>query len=165
MKKRQNNGADVAIAESAREMAIACELLIAASSVEEVVAEQVVIEKAKALLRALGYGVHVLHTTEAVRGDQPAFRVESTTDYVIRDREMMANILRSFSRSVGTGLCTDEPIEQDPIGMIRDALDLEIPKSKLDGILGKSEESQTIRALTASERRATRLDWPVKSSD
>lgn len=146
-----------------RELMIACEMLEGASLDDEKLAKQIVLERARTFLRALGHGVHKLYTTEAVRGDQPALRVESSTDYVIRDRELFANVIRSFAESVGTGLCTDEPIEQDPIGMIRDALDLEIPMSKLKGILGKSEESQSIRALTASERRATKIDWPTKS--
>lgn len=59
MKSQQPKATDIALADSARELAIACELLIDASSAEDEIAGQVVVEKTKTLLRAPGLEIPI----------------------------------------------------------------------------------------------------------
>lgn len=112
------------------------------------------LERIGALLNALGKGIHATSSGQArVRGEEPAFRVESKTDYVIKDVNLAAGIARSYSEHHGLGLCTYEPLEEDPLGIISDLLELETPMRDMSGVVEVITQGKTIRSLSASERR------------
>lgn len=70
-----------------------------------------------------------------VPGNSPAFRVETSADYAIGDVGRAAGVARSLAKRKGVGLCTPEPLEDDPIGLLPDLIDLEAPLSELERVV------------------------------
>lgn len=110
-------------------------------------------DRAKELLQALGFGIHrAASGIGNVRGGEPAFRIESVADYVVRDVRRAAGVARSRAAKSQAGLCTPEPLEEDPMGVLLDLLDLEVPASELSGVIDTIGFERNARSLTASER-------------
>lgn len=145
---------DQADGDGARRVVEACELLITAVGAERAEAAELAVRSMSAFLRSLGYGVHPAEgPLPDVRGDEPAYRVESTVDYVVRDRRRAANLARATAARPGTGLCTEEPLEDDPMGLLLDLLNLEVPASRLHGAVDVFPRGWQARPLTKQERR------------
>lgn len=135
----------------------ACELLLNAEITDRESATQLLAERAVELLRVLGYRVAPSRISGGPpRGDEPAFRIETGADYAVRDVRLAAGIARSRARRQDVGLCTAEPLEEDPMGILLDLLDLEVPMSELKGAIDLLDYEQNARALSASERQALR---------
>lgn len=96
----------------------------------------------------------MLHTATGVSTarSHAAFRIDTSADYVVRDRRRAAGIARARSRDRGVGLCTPEPLEDDPMGILVDLIDLEVPISELSGVVDVLRFERDARALSASER-------------
>lgn len=140
-----------------RDLADACELSINAEVTDRESATQLLVERAAELLRILGHRVTPSRTSGgSPRGDEPAFRIETSADYAVRDVRLAAGIARSRARRQDVGLCTPEPLEEDPMGILLDLLDLEVPMSELKGAIDLLDYEQNARALSASERQALR---------
>lgn len=137
----------------AGEAAEACSLLAGADPAEREAAEALAVDRVRQLLQAIGFGVHrIASGSGRVRGSEPAFRVESVADYVVRDARRAAGLARSRAAKSQTGLCTPEPLEEDAMGVLLDLLDLEVSASDLEGVVDVIGFERHARALTASER-------------
>lgn len=140
-----------------RDLADSRELSINAEVTDRESAMQMLVERASGLLRVLGYRVTPSRTSAgSPRGDEPAFRIETSADYAVRDVRLAAGIARSRARKQAIGLCTPEPLEDDPMGILLDLLDLEVPASELKGAIDVLSYEQNARALSANERRSLR---------
>lgn len=150
-------------ADLAREVAAACQLFADAAPDDQASANQLLVERATELLESLGYRVRPSYVEgQRARGSQPAFRVESVVDYVIRDGRWAAGLVRARAEQQGTGLCTPEPLEQDPLGILLDLLELDLRRFELTGVVEVLRYEQVARSLTASERRETEqggVEW------
>lgn len=146
---------DADVSSLARELEVACALLAEADADGRATLEPLVLERIGGLLNAMGKGIHTVASGGAkVRGNEPAFRVEAVTDYVVKDVTLAAAMARSRSEKLGLGLCTYEPLETDPLGVLSDLLALEIPMRDMAGLIEVILQSMTMRSLSASERRS-----------
>lgn len=84
------------------------------------------------------------------------FRIQSTSDLVVRDVARAAGVARSQARRLGIGLCTPEPLEDDPMGLVLDLLDLEVPLSQLEHVVDRVAFERSSRRLTRQEIRPER---------
>ena len=138
----------------ARDVSAACSLVSTAGQSESEEAVSLLVERASALLRSLGYGVYPLAVAGSpAREGEPAYRVEASADYVVRDIRRAAGMARSRAEKHASGLCTPEPLEEDPMGVLLDLLDLEVPLADLRGVVDLVRLEQRCRPLTSTERR------------
>lgn len=146
--------AETSIHEEADQVAAACALLSAAGDVDLAEAESLLVESVRVLLGSLGYGIHRVGGDGVhVRGQEPAFRIESAADYVVRDVRSAAGLARARAAQRGAGLCTSEPLEEDPMGIVLDLLELEVASSDMKGAVEVFLRHQEARPLESHERR------------
>jgi hypothetical protein len=146
-----NDGAS--IREEAGQVAAACTLLTAAAEIDLVEAESLVVESIRVLLRTLGFGIHrTVSDHLQVRGREPAYRIESGADYVVRDIRRAAGLARARADRDGLGLCTSEPLEDDPMGIVLDLLELEVSSTDMRGAVEVYMKHQEARPLESHER-------------
>lgn len=88
-----------------RDLADACELSITAEATGRESAMQLLVERASGLLRTAGYQVSPGRiNADPPRGDEPAFRIETSADYAVRDVRLTAGIARSRAEAGGRTL-------------------------------------------------------------
>ncbi|MFT3834497.1 MAG: hypothetical protein QM711_14445 [Micropruina sp.] len=101
---------------------------------------------AELLLKVLGYQVSRKHSAASrVPGNSSAFRVETSADYAIGDVGRAAGVARSLAKRKGVGLCTPERLEDDPMGLLPDLIDLEAPLSELERVVEAVRLEQNAR--------------------
>jgi hypothetical protein len=144
----------ISVRDQASHVATVCGLLATASDEELAEAGSLVVESVREMLRSLGYGLHrVGGDPGRVRGQEPAFRIDSSTDYVVRDVRRAAGLARARAGQSDVGLCTSEPLEEDPMGVVLDLLELEVSPTDLQGAVEVYLRHQEARSLESHERR------------
>jgi len=88
-----------------------------------------------------------------IRRSQWGFNVSWEFDIVIKDLRHFAGYVRSKAEEYGRGLCTPEPIEDDPTGVLSDFLLLEESRPEVLEVVSVFPRSGRLRGLTRSEKQ------------